>query len=64
MPVRPVLSLLPPRISVLTSNWLMRRMAADGIELARRACGGHGFSMFSGLVHFYQDYRTAFLLQH
>ena len=32
-------------------------MAADGIELARRACGGHGFSMFSGLVHFYQDYR-------
>jgi len=37
-------------------------MAADGIELARRACGGHGFSMFSGLVHFYQDYCMLYVL--
>jgi len=36
---------------------LTSSMAAEAIELARRACGGHGFSMFSGLVHFYQDYR-------
>ena len=39
---------------------LTSSMAAEAIELARRACGGHGFSMFSGLVHFYQDYRTSF----
>ena len=43
-------------ISWLVLGLLTSRMAADGIELARRACGGHGFSMFSGLVHFYQDY--------
>ncbi|KAI9499269.1 acyl-CoA dehydrogenase/oxidase C-terminal [Zychaea mexicana] len=31
-------------------------MAVDGIEECRRSCGGHGYSMFSGLGHFYQDY--------
>jgi acyl-CoA oxidase len=30
--------------------------AVGAIEIARRACGGHGFSMFSGLAHAYQDY--------
>lgn len=31
-------------------------MASLSIETCRRACGGHGFSMFSGLAHAYQDY--------
>lgn len=31
-------------------------MASTAIETCRRACGGHGFSMFSGLAHAYQDY--------
>lgn len=31
-------------------------MASQAIETCRRACGGHGFSMFSGLAHAYQDY--------
>ena len=31
-------------------------MAVDGIEECRRSCGGHGYSMFSGLGHFYNDY--------
>lgn len=26
-----------------------------GLEDCRRACGGHGYSLFSGLGHFYQD---------
>ena len=31
-------------------------MAVEGIEQCRRACGGHGYSLFSGLGQFYQDY--------
>jgi acyl-CoA oxidase len=31
-------------------------LAADGIEECRRACGGHGFSNFSGLPKIYADY--------
>ncbi|KAI9278626.1 acyl-CoA dehydrogenase/oxidase C-terminal [Phascolomyces articulosus] len=31
-------------------------MAVEGIEECRRSCGGHGYSMFSGLGHFYNDY--------
>jgi acyl-CoA oxidase len=34
----------------LTSN-----IAIEGIETCRRACGGHGFSAFSGLTTFYSD---------
>ncbi|RKP08017.1 acyl-CoA dehydrogenase/oxidase [Thamnocephalis sphaerospora] len=34
----------------LTSN-----IAIEGIEMCRRACGGHGFSAFSGLTSFYAD---------
>jgi acyl-CoA oxidase len=30
--------------------------AADGLEAARRACGGHGYSSFSGIGPFYADY--------
>lgn len=32
-------------------------MAANAIEECRRACGGHGFSLASGLGSFYSDYR-------
>ncbi|BFZ55957.1 hypothetical protein PYCC9005_002998 [Savitreella phatthalungensis] len=35
---------------------LATTMASSAIETCRRACGGHGFSMFSGLAHAYQDY--------
>ncbi|CAM0139574.1 unnamed protein product [Umbelopsis sp. WA50703] len=35
---------------------LTTTMAVAAIEQCRRACGGHGYSMFSGLGHFYQDY--------
>lgn len=35
---------------------LTTTMAIDAIEDCRRACGGHGYSMFSGLGAFYQDY--------
>jgi acyl-CoA oxidase len=35
---------------------LTTTMAIDAIEDCRRACGGHGYSMFSGLGMFYQDY--------
>ncbi|KAG2177304.1 hypothetical protein INT43_007961 [Umbelopsis isabellina] len=35
---------------------LCTTMAVQGIEDCRRACGGHGYSMFSGLGLFYQDY--------
>jgi acyl-CoA oxidase len=31
-------------------------MAIESIEDCRRACGGHGYSNFSGLGQFYQDY--------
>jgi acyl-CoA oxidase len=30
--------------------------AADGLEAARKACGGHGYSSFSGIGPFYCDY--------
>ncbi|MBE7181821.1 MAG: hypothetical protein INR71_11560 [Terriglobus roseus] len=30
--------------------------ALDGLEQARRACGGHGYSSFSGIGPFYADY--------
>src|SRR6185369_15852918 len=35
---------------------LTTTMAVDSIEDCRRACGGHGYSSFSGFVNFYQDY--------
>ncbi|KNC56449.1 peroxisomal acyl-coenzyme A oxidase 1 [Thecamonas trahens ATCC 50062] len=34
-------------------------VTADGIEEARRACGGHGFSQFSGLPYLYTWYVPA-----
>ena len=30
--------------------------AAEGLEVARRACGGHGYSSFSGIGPWYADY--------
>lgn len=35
---------------------LTTTMAIDALEDCRRACGGHGYSLFSGLGQFYQDY--------
>jgi acyl-CoA oxidase len=35
---------------------LTTTMAVDSIEDCRSACGGHGYSSFSGFVKFYQDY--------
>nr|CAG8543188.1 12636_t:CDS:10 [Entrophospora candida] len=35
---------------------LTSTMAVDAIEDCRRACGGHGYSSFSGFSKFYQDY--------
>ncbi|KAF8934573.1 hypothetical protein BGZ58_005615 [Dissophora ornata] len=35
---------------------LTTTMAAAGVEECRRACGGHGFSAFSGLPSLLQDY--------
>ncbi|KAI9257747.1 acyl-CoA dehydrogenase/oxidase [Helicostylum pulchrum] len=35
---------------------LTTTLAVNAIEDCRRACGGHGFSLFSGLGQFYQDY--------
>ncbi|KAL0088744.1 acyl-CoA dehydrogenase/oxidase C-terminal [Phycomyces blakesleeanus] len=35
---------------------LTTTMAVAAIEECRRACGGHGYSLFSGLGQFYQDY--------
>ncbi|CAO3698935.1 unnamed protein product [Rhizopus stolonifer] len=35
---------------------LTTTMAIESIEDCRRACGGHGYSNFSGLGQFYQDY--------
>ncbi|KFX87306.1 hypothetical protein V490_08366 [Pseudogymnoascus sp. VKM F-3557] len=31
-------------------------IAAEGLEVCRRACGGHGYSQFSGIGSFYADY--------
>lgn len=31
-------------------------LTADGIEAARRSCGGHGFSALSGLPRMYASY--------
>jgi hypothetical protein len=33
-------------------------LAADGIEDLRRACGGHGFLMSSGIAALEQDYKV------
>lgn len=30
--------------------------AAEGLEVCRRACGGHGYSSFSGIGPWYSDY--------
>ena len=30
--------------------------AAEGLEVCRRACGGHGYSSFSGIGSWYADY--------
>jgi alkylation response protein AidB-like acyl-CoA dehydrogenase len=35
---------------------LCTEFAADGIEAARRACGGHGYSVLSGLPTLYASY--------
>ncbi|RUS16031.1 hypothetical protein BC937DRAFT_91678 [Endogone sp. FLAS-F59071] len=35
---------------------LTTTMAVSAIEECRRACGGHGYSLFSGLASFYEDY--------
>lgn len=31
-------------------------IAAEGLEVCRRACGGHGYSSFSGIGSYYADY--------
>ncbi|KAK2809924.1 hypothetical protein FQN50_003338 [Emmonsiellopsis sp. PD_5] len=31
-------------------------IAAEGLEVCRRACGGHGYSSYSGIGTFYADY--------
>jgi acyl-CoA oxidase len=31
-------------------------IAAEGLEVCRRACGGHGYSQFSGIGSWYADY--------
>lgn len=31
-------------------------IAVDGLEMCRRACGGHGFSSYSGIGPWYSDY--------
>ncbi|KAF2142498.1 uncharacterized protein K452DRAFT_358264 [Aplosporella prunicola CBS 121167] len=35
---------------------LCSSIAAEGLESCRRACGGHGYSSFSGIGPFYADY--------
>ncbi|KAF2864023.1 acyl-CoA oxidase [Piedraia hortae CBS 480.64] len=35
---------------------LASHTAAEGLEVCRRACGGHGYSSFSGIGPFYADY--------
>lgn len=39
---------------------LCTTITADGIEEARRACGGHGFHMFSGLPDIYTSFMPSF----
>merc|ERR1719191_1234548 len=39
---------------------LCTTIASDGIEECRRACGGHGFSMSSGLPQIYASSMTDF----
>lgn len=39
---RPIFSVFPLQLS-------KRQSVADGIEAARKMCGGHGYSQFSGL---------------
>ncbi|MCJ1272696.1 fatty-acyl coenzyme A oxidase [Puttea exsequens] len=38
---------------------LATTLAADGLETCRRACGGHGYSSFSGIGSWYADYLPA-----
>ena len=35
---------------------LASTIAAEGLEVCRRACGGHGYSSFSGIGSWYSDY--------
>ncbi|KAI4914204.1 hypothetical protein J4E85_010716 [Alternaria conjuncta] len=35
---------------------LSSSIAAEGLEVCRRACGGHGYSSFSGIGPWYSDY--------
>lgn len=35
---------------------LSSTIAAEGLEVCRRACGGHGYSSFSGIGSYYADY--------
>lgn len=35
---------------------LASTIAGEGLETARRACGGHGYSDFSGIGSYYADY--------
>jgi acyl-CoA oxidase len=35
---------------------LASTIAAEGLEVCRRACGGHGYSSFSGIGPWYSDY--------
>jgi acyl-CoA oxidase len=35
---------------------LASSIAAEGLEVCRRACGGHGYSSFSGIGPWYADY--------
>ncbi|OCL14495.1 acyl-CoA oxidase [Glonium stellatum] len=35
---------------------LASSVAAEGLEMCRRACGGHGYSSFSGIGPWYSDY--------
>jgi len=34
-------------------------VTCDGMEICRKACGGHGYSMFSGIIEAYQNYLPA-----
>ena len=38
---------------------LASTLAAEGLEACRRACGGHGYSSFSGIGSWYADYLPA-----